>query len=78
MEITLEPEIEALLRVVAARRGLTPEQAVETLLMEQEQMIAELRASEEDHEAGRSMTIDEYKARAMARRQTRDAAKDNQ
>lgn len=78
MEITLEPETEALLRVVAARRGLTPEQAVDTLLMEQEQMIAELRASEEDHEAGRSMTIDEYKVRAMARRQAREAAKDNQ
>ena len=44
----------------------------------EEEMIAELRASDEDHEAGRSMTIDEYKARAMARRQARDGVKDNQ
>ncbi len=78
METTLEPETEALLRVVAARRGLTPEQTVDTLLMEQEQVLAELRASEEDHEAGRSMTIDEYRASAMARRQARDGVKDNQ
>ena len=78
MEITLEPETEELLRVVAARRGLTPEQAVDTLLMEQEQMLAGLRASEEDHDAGRNMTIDEYKSRAMARRQARDAVKDDQ
>ena len=78
METTLEPETEALLRVVAARRGLTPEQTVDTLLMEQEQVLAELRASEEDHEAGRSMTIDEYRASAMARRQVRDGVKDNQ
>ena len=78
METTLEPETEALLRVVAARRGLTPEQTVDTLLMEQEQVLAELRASEEDHEAGRSMTIDEYRASAMARRQARGGVKDNQ
>ena len=78
METTLEPETEALLRVVAARRGLTPEQTVDTLLMEQEQVLAELRASEEDHEAGRSMTIDEYRTSAMARRQARDGVKDNQ
>lgn len=74
MEIT--PETESLLLRVAAQRGLTPEETVATLLMKQAEMLAELRASEEDHEAGRSMTVEEYRARMRARRQARDAAKD--
>lgn len=76
MELT--PEIEAHLRAVAARRGLSPDQATAMFQAEQEEMLAGLRASEEDHEAGRSMTLDEYRAGAMARRQARGAAKDDE
>jgi len=75
MELT--PETEARLRAVAARRSLSPDKAATMFLAEQEEMLIGLRASEEDHEAGRSMTIDEYRASAMARRQARGTAKDD-
>ena len=75
MKIT--PEIEARLEAEAAQRGLTPEQTIAALSTDQEEMVAALRASEEDHEAGRSMSLEEYKTRMMARRQERNAAKDN-
>lgn len=75
MELT--PEIEARLKAVAARRGLSPSEVTAMFLAEQEEMLAGLRASVEDREAGRSMTLDEYEASAMARRQACDATKDD-
>jgi len=64
--VEITPETEARLQTVAA------------LLTEQKQMPAELRVSVEDHEAGRSMSLEEYKARTMARRQAHDSAREDQ
>ncbi len=82
MTFDIPPDTEARLRAFAGMRGLEPEQALLALLYralvkaEEEEIVAELRASEEDHEARRSMTVEEYKVRMRARRQARDAAKD--
>ena len=83
MTLTLTPDTEALLHSVAAQRGLPPEKTIEMLLTEaqaaasydkaeEDNILAELQASVDDHAAGRSMTIDEYRAKALARRQARD------
>ena len=83
MTLTLTPDTEALLQSVAARYGLPPEKTIEMLLAgaqtaayhnhsEDDAVLAELQASVDDHAAGRSMTIDEYRTRALARRQVRD------
>lgn len=83
MTLTLTPDTEALLNSVAAQRGLPLEQTLEMVLAEaqaaasydyldDDMILAELQASVDDHAAGRSMTIDEYRAKALARRQARD------
>lgn len=83
MTLTLTPDTEALLNSVAAQRGLPLEKTIEMLLTEaqaaadhahseDDKILVELQASVDDHAAGRSMTIDEYRAKALARRQARD------
>ena len=82
MTLTLTPDTEALLNSVAAQRGLPLEKTLEMVLAEaqaayhdhldDDAILAELQASVDDHAAGRSMTIDEYRAKALARRQVRD------
>ncbi len=83
MTLTLTPDTEALLNSVAAQRGLPLDKTLNMVLTEAQaaaeyddlddgQIIAELQASVDDHAAGRSMTIDEYRAKALARRQARD------
>ncbi len=83
MTLTLTPNAEALLRSVSAQRGLPPEKTIEMVLAEaqaaaeinlfnDDEILAELQASVDDHAAGRSMTIDEYRTKALTRRQVRD------
>ena len=79
MTLNLTPDAEARVRSVAEMRGQDPEDALIALLDQalaeaeaEEELVAELRASVEDHAAGRSMTIEEYRSRALARRQGRD------
>ena len=83
MILTLTPDTEALLNSVAAQRGLPLEKTLKMVLVEaqaaaeydhfdDDKILAELQASVDDHAAGRSMTIDEYRAKALARRQVRD------
>ena len=80
MTLNLSPDAEARVRSVAEGRGSDPEETLIALLNQalamaevEAEMLAGLRASEEDHDAGRSMTIEEYRAEALARRQRRDA-----
>lgn len=80
MAMTLTPETEGRLRTIAQQRGADPEEILLALLNpaladaeEQQTLLAELQASADDHDAGRSMTIEEYRAKAMLRRQIRDA-----
>ena len=80
MTLNLTPDAEARVRSVAEGRGLDPEETLITLLDQaltvaeaETEMLAALRASEEDHDAGRGMTIEEYRVKALARRQERDA-----
>ncbi len=79
MTLNLTADAEARVRSVAEMRGQDPEDALLALLDQalaeaeaEEELVAELRASVEDHAAGRSMTIDEYRAKTLARRQERD------
>ena len=76
MTLTLTPDAEARVRSVAEMRGQDPEDALTALLNQalaeaeaEDELVAELRASVEDHAAGRSMTIEEYRAKMIARRQ---------
>jgi predicted transcriptional regulator len=80
MTLTWTPDTEARVRSVAEMSGQDPEDALIALLNQalaeaeaESEMLAELRASVEDHDAGRSMTIEEYRVKALARRQARDA-----
>ncbi len=80
MTLTLTADTEARVRSVAEMNGQDPEDALLALLNQalakaeaETEMLAALRASEEDHDAGRSMTIEEYRVKALARRQERDA-----
>lgn len=79
MAVTLTPDIEARLRTVAAQRGLPPEQTLADVLAEAEadfnDTIEGIRAGLEDVEAGRTVTLEEYRAEVMARRQERDTRK---
>jgi len=45
---------------------------------EKESVIAALYASEEDYAAGRWISLEEYEAQTVARRQARSAAKDDE
>lgn len=79
MTLNLTPDAEARVRSVAEMRGQDPEDALIALLNQalaeaeaEDELVAELRASVEDHAAGRSITIEEYRAKALARRQERD------
>ena len=79
MTLNLTPDAEARVRSVAEMRGQDPEDALIVLLDQalaeaeaEEELVAELRASVEDHAAGRSMMIEEYRAKTLARRQERD------
>lgn len=78
MTLNLSPDAEARVKSVAEGRGSDPEETLIALLdqaltMAEAEMLAGLRASVGDHDAGRSMTIEEYRAKALARRQERDA-----
>lgn len=78
MTLNLSPDAEARVKSVAEGRGSDPEETLISLLdqaltMAEAEMLAGLRASVGDHDAGRSMTIEEYRAKALARRQERDA-----
>lgn len=72
MPLTLTPETEARLRAVASVRGLAPEDTLDVIIADAEvddrQMQAELQASVDAIAAGHSLTLEEYRARAMARR----------
>ncbi len=79
MTLNLALDTEARVRSVAEMRGQDPEDALIALLNQalaeaeaEAELVAELRASVEDHAAGRSITIEEYRAKALARRQERD------
>ena len=79
MTIHLTADMEARARSLAEERGQDPEEALIALLDQalaqaesEAEMLAELRASVEDHAAGRSMTIEEYREKALARRRARD------
>jgi len=76
MTLTLAPEIEARIRSVAEMRGQDPEDALIVLLNRaladaeaEDELVAELRASVEDHAAGRSMTLEELRVRLLTHRQ---------
>ena len=78
MTLNLSPDAETRVKSVAEGRGSDPEETLIALLdqaltMAEAEMLAGLRASVGDHDAGRSMTIEEYRAKALARRQERDA-----
>jgi predicted transcriptional regulator len=82
MTLTLTPDTEARVRSVAEMRGQGPEDALIALLGQalaeaerDAQLTAELHASVEDHADGRSMTIEEYRTQAIARRQKRDVSR---
>ena len=80
MTLSLTPGAEARVRSIAKVLGSDPEGTLTALLNQamtqaeaEAEMFAALRASEENHDAGRSMTIEEYRVRALARRHERDA-----
>ena len=80
MTLNLSPDAEARVKSVAEGRGSDPEETSISLLDQaltmaeaEAEMLAGLRASVGDHDAGRSMTIEEYRAKALARRRERDA-----
>jgi len=80
MTLTLTPDTEARVRSIAELSEQDPEDALIALLNQalteaevETEMLAELRASVKDHDAGRSMTIEEYRVKALARRHARDA-----
>lgn len=72
--MTLAPELEARVRAVADHRGLAPEIALsrllETALAQEEQefqsTVAALRASIADFEAGRSISLEDWRAESRA------------
>lgn len=73
MPLNLTSDIEARVRSVAEMRGQDPEDALIVLLNQaladaeaEDELVAELRASVEDHAAGRSMTLEELRARILA------------
>ena len=72
MTLNLTPDAEARVRSVAEMRGQDPEDALIALLDQalaeaeaEEELVAELRASVEDHAAGRSMTLEELRVRLL-------------
>ncbi len=76
MALILPSDMEARVCFVAEMRGQAPEETLMVLLNRaltdakaEGELVAELRASVEDHAAGRSMTIDEYRTAKLARRQ---------
>ncbi len=83
MTLNLTPDAEARVRSVAEMRGQDPEDALIALLDQalaaaeaEEELVAELRASVEDHAAGRSMTLEELRVRLLTRRQEQSHAAD--
>lgn len=87
MALTLAPDTEARLRIVADRQGLSPDTALtslmETILRAEEvvfqedaqtqaQVAAALRQSTEDFAAGRWVSLEGYIAQSEMRRQARD------
>jgi predicted transcriptional regulator len=72
--MTLAPELEARVRAVADRSGLPPEAALsrllEAALTDEEQQfqetVAALRASMHDFAAGRSVSLEEWRAESRA------------
>lgn len=80
MTLNLSPDAEARVKSVTEGRGSDPEETLISLLDQaltmaeaEAEMLAGLRASVGDHDAGRSMTIEEYRAKALAGRRERDA-----
>ncbi len=73
-DITLAPDLEARLRAIADRDGLAPEAALTRLLedaladreQEFQETIAALRASQADFDAGRSLSLEEWRADSRA------------
>jgi len=83
MTFNLASETEARIRSVAETRGQDPEDALIALLNRaladaeaEDELVAELRASVEDHAAGRSMTLEELRARLHVHRQEHDPSHD--
>jgi len=83
MTLNLASDTEARVRSVAEMRGQDPEDVLIALLNQalaeaevEAKLVAELRASVEDHAAGRSMTLEELRSRLLARRQERDRSAD--
>lgn len=66
MVITLTPHSEALLRSVAAQRGLPPEEAIDLVLSEASQEFQEATAGiqrgMDDYAAGRWISLEDYEA----------------
>lgn len=79
MTLTLTPDTEAMLLTVAAQRGLAPESTLDVILAEAatdfEEAVAGIQRGMHDFAAGRWMSLEDYEAKAVARRRTRDARK---
>lgn len=77
MTLTLTPENAEDLTVIAAQRGLSPDDALAQVLAEARaefnDAVADVRASLEDFAAGRSVSLEEYRAEALERRRLRDS-----
>lgn len=66
MVITLNPHSEALLRSVAAQRGLPPEEAIDLVLSEAshefQEAAAGIQRGMNDYAAGRWISLEDYEA----------------
>lgn len=79
MSITLTPETEAMLYERAEQTGEDPNALAEVMLRQRlewdrkdyEGAVAGIHAGMADHERGRTLTLDEFKRRAMNRAKAR-------
>ena len=77
MTLTLSPEMEADLQMIAHQRGFSAEEALQQLVAEaraaaeheRQEALAGVLRSEADFAAGRSLSLEELDARLDARRQ---------
>lgn len=82
MSLMLAPHTEARLRAVAKQRGLPPAEALDTVLAEAQtdfdEAVAGIRVGRQDFAAGRWVSLEDYEAQVMAKRQARDAQRPQQ
>ena len=89
MTLTLTPGSEARLRALSAQRGLPPEETIDALLaeaevkpdqivltaLEEEEVLAALKASVEDYAAGRWISLEDYETQIREEQIARSAKK---